>query len=118
MTIKHIKIIFGIIALFAFIFFVLYIYDTDRKAHTKFIEKSFSGILTDIRYLENGSGFPDIRIDSSWIYLGIRGGKANNYIKISDSIVKNSGTEKIKVYRKTMKEVGTKRYSSKIIDVA
>ena len=104
MKIKHIKLIFFIIAVCAFIVFFINGYYKDKKAQTAFIEEEFHGIIMEIKYIEGRRrGFPDLKINSKWIYLGLNGEKIQNYIKVSDSIVKDSGTETINVYRKNVK---------------
>lgn len=103
MKIKHIKLIFFIIAACAFIVFFINGYYKDKKAQTVFIEEEFRGNIMEIKYIEGRRGFPDLNIDSNWIYLGLNGEKIQNYIKVSDSIAKDSGTETIKVYRKNFK---------------
>lgn len=105
MKIKHIKLIFFFIVFFAFILFFVKGYQMDKKAQTAFIEKEFHGIIMEIKYIEGRRGFPDLKINGEWIYLGLNGEKIQNYIEISDSIIKRSGTETIKVYKKNSKGV-------------
>ncbi len=103
MKIKHIKLIFFIIVACAFIVFFINGYYEDKKAQTAFVEKEFHGIINEIKYNEGRRGFPDLKISNNWIYLGLNGEKIQKYIKVSDSIAKDSGTETIKVYRKNNK---------------
>ncbi len=105
MNTKHIKLIFFIIAICAFIVFNINEYYNDKQAQTAFIEKEFHGIILEIIYIEGHRGLPDLKINSKWIYMGVNGQKIQNYIKVSDSIVKDSGTETIKVYRKNYKGI-------------
>lgn len=105
MKIKYIKLAFFFIVFCAFILFFINGYYRDKNAQTAFTEKEFHGIIMEIKYIEGRRGFPDLKINGEWIYLGLNGEKIQNYIEVSDSIVKKSGTETIKVYRKNSKGV-------------
>lgn len=80
-------------------------YEKDRKARANFYERDFHGVIKEIKYNEGRRGFPDIKLTNEWIYLGLSGQKIQNYILVDDSIVKDSGTETIKVYRKNSKGI-------------
>lgn len=100
---KRIKLIFFITVTIAFMLFYINGYYEDRKAQKAFVEEEFHGIIIEIKYFEGRRGFPDLKIDNKWIYMGLNGEKIQNYIKVSDSLAKESGTEIIKVYRKNLK---------------
>ncbi len=105
MKIKHIKLIFFIIATCAFIVFFVNSYYMNKKAKTAFIEKEYRGIILEIKYVEGNRGDPYVLIGNQWFVFGLNEDKVRNYIKVSDSIVKDSGTETIKVYRKNYKGI-------------
>ena len=67
-----------------------------------FIEESYRGIITEIKYIEGRRGLPDVKIGNELHYFGYEE-KIIHYIQIGDSIVKESGTEAIKIYRKNLK---------------
>ena len=97
---KRTKIIVFIMVAIAFIVFFVHGYHKDKKAKNTFIEIEFYGIIKEIKYTEGNRGFPILRINDKWINLGINAANIYNFIHESDSIVKDSGTERIKVYRK------------------
>jgi hypothetical protein len=103
MKIKHIKLIFFIIAACAFIVFFINGYYKDKKEQTAFIEEEFHGIIMEIKYVEGNRGDPYVKIGNQWIVFGPREDKVRNYISVEDSIVKKMGTVTIKVYRKNVK---------------
>jgi len=103
MKIKHIKLIFFIIVACAFIVFFINGYYKDKKAQTAFVEKEFHGIILEIKYVEGNRGDPYVQIGSQWFVFGINEDKVRDYIKVSDSITKDSGTETIKIFRKNNK---------------
>ena len=105
MNTKRIKLIFFTIVACAFIVFFINGYYKDKKAQTAFIEKEYYGIILEIKYVEGNRGDPYVQIGSQWFVFGINEDKVRNYIKVSDSIVKDSATETIKVYRKNYKGI-------------
>ncbi|MCF8298173.1 MAG: hypothetical protein K9J13_11550 [Saprospiraceae bacterium] len=76
-----------------------------KKDTNDYIEKEFSGIITDIRCKENNRGTIDILIIDKWINLGNYGDRISKYIQIKDSIVKKSNTKEIRVYHLNSKGV-------------
>jgi hypothetical protein len=104
MKISLVNLVYIIIVISAFIVFFRYGYSIDKRAQASFREMEFHGVIKEIIYSEGKRGFPDLQIDNQWIFLGLNGEKIQNHIKVSDSIVKNSGTETIKIYRKNNKK--------------
>jgi len=76
-----------------------------KKAQADFIEKEYQGIIREIKYVEGNRGDPYVQIRNQWFVFGTNEDKVRNYIKVSDSIVKDSGTETIVVYRKNYKGI-------------
>lgn len=70
------------------------------KGNQKFIKLEYNGIIQEIRIRENNHGLPDIKINNTWVMLKIQEEKITKYIHVGDSIVKESGSETIKIYRK------------------
>lgn len=66
--------------------------------------RNYSGIISEIRNLPGNRDLPDIKINKQWIPLGISDSKVKHYIQVGDSIVKESGMEIIKVYRKNIND--------------
>jgi hypothetical protein len=56
--------------------------------------------IKEIKYSPTKRGFPDIKLDEDWVYLGINGEEIYNIIFLDDSIVKIPGCREIKVFRK------------------
>lgn len=86
----------GILFILFFIYTGYLIYHGDKES----LARSYSGIISEIRNLYGNRDIPDIKINSQWIPLGVEDSKVKYYIQIGDSIVKDSGTKIIKVYRK------------------
>ncbi len=70
----------------------------------QFMNRAYSGVISEIRILQGNRDLPDIKINSQWIPLSIDDSKVKHYIQVGDSIVKESGSEIIKVYRKDLKD--------------
>lgn len=96
---RTILIIGGILFILFFIYTFYLIYYGKKES----IERQYSGIITEIRNLPGNRDIPDIKIDNQWIPLGIDDSKVKHYIQLGDSIVKESGSEIIEVYRKNLK---------------
>ena len=72
----------------------------DHQAANKFITENYKGLVREIVYKDGKRGLPDVKLDSNWFYFGMNEEKIKLYIRIGDSIVKESGTKTIKIYRK------------------
>jgi hypothetical protein len=68
----------------------------------EYVQRKYSGIISEIRNLEGNRDLPDIRINNQWIPFSIDDSKVKHYIQVGDSIVKKSGTEIIDIYRKDL----------------
>lgn len=68
------------------------------------MNRAYSGVISEIRILQGNRDLPDIKIYSQWIPLSIDDSKVKHYIQVGDSIVKESGSDLIKVYRKDLKD--------------
>jgi hypothetical protein len=95
------RIVLSIVA-FMFIVFIIYIIYSMYHGKKQYVERKYSGIIYEIRNLEGNRDLPDIRIDNRWIPFSIDDSKVKSYIQVGDSIIKESGTEIIYVYRKDL----------------
>jgi hypothetical protein len=93
--------VFVIIA--SILLFVIYDLFTTYLGNRQYINKNYSGIISDIRVLQESRDLPDIKIKNQWIPLDLLDAKVKHYIQVGDSIVKESGTQTIKVYRRNLK---------------
>ena len=91
---------FIIILLILFGWFVISLYLDSNEANERFVNTEYSAIIKKIKYIHGDRGIPTVMLDEQWIHLGLYGDKVRGCINIGDSIVKESGTEVIKVYRK------------------
>jgi hypothetical protein len=98
--IKTIRKVIIIIFLIMFVIFFSYNLFLIRVGRKEFIDKSYNGLIIDIRKVEGRRDLPDIKLNNNWMPLDEFDSKVSYYIKIGDSIVKESGTEEIKVFRK------------------
>lgn len=90
------------IVIISFIVFFAYNFYLSYQAKQVFIEDSYKGIINNIEYFEGRRGLPDVKIGNEMHYFGYEE-KIIHYIQVCDSIVKESGTEEIKIYRKNLK---------------
>lgn len=98
--IRNIVLFFVVILFIIFFGYTFYAMYHGKK---EYINRQYSGIITEIRLLQGSRDVPDIKINNRWIILDIQDSKVKHYIQVGDSIVKESGTEIIKVYRKNLK---------------
>ena len=68
------------------------------RMYDDFLGKEYNGVIQEIRYIQSHRGFPDILIDGKWIFLSSTEQILFDEIKIGDSIVKNSGSNKIRLF--------------------
>ena len=87
--------------LISFLCFIVYVFYSDYRATQNFLNEDFHGTINKVEFNEGRRGFPDIRVDSNWHFLGINEECIVHYIKEGDSIVKHKGFRDIIVYRKT-----------------
>ena len=90
------------IGLVAFILFFIYVFYINQYAEQYYIDRKYYGIIKEIRVLQGTHDLPDIKINNDWISFDIPDAKVKHYILVGDSIVKDSGTRVIKVYRKNL----------------
>jgi hypothetical protein len=100
MKMVNIKKVFISILFIGFALFAIYIGYLFVHGHLQFRDRAYIGIISNIRKLEFNRGLPDIKIQDEWIPLSIEDAKIKDYIQIGDSIVKESGSINIFVYRK------------------
>jgi predicted PurR-regulated permease PerM len=99
-TIRKVIIIATIVFFLGFIVYTaFYIIKGDRES----LMREYAGIISEIRYLYGNRGIADIKINDQWIPLGVEDSRIQGYIQLGDSIVKESGTVVIYVYRKNSK---------------
>jgi len=96
---KKIKNIIICLIVLLFISFFVHVIYLSYHGQKEFIKSHYNGVILEIRKLEGRRDLPDIRINDKWLSIDINESKIKNYIKVGDSIVKDSGTEEIKVYR-------------------
>lgn len=102
-------IVIALIVLVAIILFAFFISLKLENDVNHFIDKEFNGVITNIKYVEGNRGNPSIELNNDWVYIGLYGSKVNQYIQIGDSIIKESETKEIKVYRLNSKGEWTER---------
>ena len=98
---KQFKNIFISILVLGLISFLTHISYQQYLKKQEYINSKFNGIINYIDYHCDGCrGLPLIKIDSSFYHLGIHEIKICDFIQVGDSIVKESGSETIKVCKK------------------
>jgi hypothetical protein len=100
LNMKKIRIIFISILAIMFITFLVHDAWLQKKLKKEFIDLTYTGIIYEIRYIEGNRGYPRVRIGNQWNNINILESKIVNYIQTGDSILKETGTETIIVYRK------------------
>jgi len=91
---------FFVIAILMFGAFFAYNSYVSNKVHKKFIKSNYHGVITEFKRKELSHDTPDIKINNEWMSLGYLENKGNNYIKVGDSISKETNSEVVKIYRK------------------
>jgi len=89
-----------IVGAIIFIGYGIYI---DYQATEKFIKIKYSGIIEEITIQHLNRGFPNIKLNNTWHPFDLDEDKVSSIIRVGDSIVKDSGTKAIKLYRKNSK---------------
>jgi len=101
---KKIKIIYFAILLFCFISFFIFGYIKHRNARKSWEKSYYQGTIAGIFPNEFSRGDPQIRFENNkLIQLGLSESCLFSYIQIGDSIVKNSGSAFVFVFRKDEK---------------
>ena len=88
----------------SFVIFFMHTFYAMYHGEKEYFKRQYYGIITEIRTLQGSHDLPDIKINNQWISLDIPDSKVKHYIQIDDSIVKESGTAIIKVFRKNLNE--------------
>jgi len=96
------KIVLGGVGILFFLF-IIYIIYLMYHGKEQFISREYSGIISNIRVPQGNRDLPEINIKNHWIPLSIDDSKVKHYIQVGDSIVKESGSEMIRVFRKSQK---------------
>lgn len=82
------------------IWLVTFLEKGEERRRAAFIAREYNGVIKDIRYIEYHRGCPDILIRNEWVFLTMDEQLIFKKIKVGDSIIKQSGNEKIAIYRK------------------
>lgn len=90
-----------IVIVISFIVFIAYaFFYKDYIANERFFNERISGIINEEKHFEGDRGYPWLKIDGQWKNIGKFGVWAQRYSNVGDSIVKDSGTMTIIIYRK------------------
>ena len=100
---KAIKLIAIIILGLGFLIFIIHAYYLDHGAKREYLYRSIHGIIEEIKIEEGNRRLPTLKINNQWIFLDMPGEKIDHYIQTRDSLVKDSGSTSIKVFRKNEK---------------
>ena len=100
MKMKYFKLLFFLLLIASFVLFFIKGFESNKQAEVKFINKSYFGMIKDIKYGEGNMGDPYVKIRNSVFVFGYFEDKVRNYIKVGDSIAKDSGSTAISVFRK------------------
>ena len=102
--IEKIRRIVLFLVVISFVIFFIYTEYLMYYGDKEYINRQYYGIITEIRTLQGSHDLPDIKINNQWISLDVQDSKVKHYIQLGDYIIKEPGTEIIKVYRKNLKE--------------
>lgn len=97
---KSLKFVFFILAFLGFIIFFIMGERDSRLSKRKFNNLSINGVVLDLKFNQLDRGSPSYYIDGKWANFGLSGQKVESYIKVSDSLFKESGSDTIQIYRK------------------
>jgi hypothetical protein len=93
-----------IMIVISFIVFIAYAgFYLPHMAKERFFSERISGIINEEKHFEGDRGYPWLKIDGQWKNLANFGVWAQRYSNVGDSIVKDSGTMTIIIYRKDEK---------------
>lgn len=99
MTFKRIKGIIITIGIIGFILFLIRAHYDQKTADENFMRKEYSGIIDSIHFYDGNRGFPVVRINGKWHPFGVRESGIANYIKVGDSILKETDSDSIYIFR-------------------
>lgn len=95
--IKYAIILIGVIG---FIIFILIGEKKNKLAETRYLELAIKGVIVEINFFKSDHGAPSFYINGAWHNFDLQGHKIIPYAIPNDSLVKNSGSDKIQIYRK------------------
>lgn len=96
---KKFKYIVIAVNIVAFIIFFVYTYYQEIDSRENFLQESYSGIVENLVVNNYDRGNISIKLNNQWMSLGSFEPYIQKKIKIGDSIVKETGTTELKVYR-------------------
>ena len=102
--VKVIKYVVLILSGIGLLIFIVDNFNLDKEGTKKVLERTYHGIILEIKKFKDNRGKLSIRVKDEWIHFGFLDEKVENYILVGDSIVKESGSKKIDVYRKNLNE--------------
>ena len=114
MAVKEIKILRKIFLIFTVIFLLVFFLiseQEDKQAQKDFLKKDFTGIVEDIRY-RNLWGYPEYKVNEHWFFFANFFEYSEKYVEIGDSLAKEKGTKKVKVYSKNNKGEWILKYTA------
>ncbi len=98
---KKLKYSIIIISIIGFILFIGWGHFQDINNRNKFLQKSYFGIIKEIRNEKGMRGNKTIIFtNDSIIYFGVSESTLNSYVLIGDSLAKDSAENFVKVFRK------------------
>ena len=82
-----------------FVGFIIYAIILQKEVRENFLQESYSGIVENLVVNNYDRGNISIKLNNQWLSLGSFEPYIQNKIKIGDSVVKESGTTELKVFR-------------------
>ena len=97
---KYFKLLYFLLLITMFVLFIIKGFEMDKQAKVKSIKRSYFGKIKDIKYVEGNRGDPSVKIGNNVFVFGYLEDKVRHYVKVGDSIAKDSGSTAIRVFRK------------------
>ena len=97
---KSLKFVFFILAFLGFIIFFIMGERDSRLSKRKFNNLSINGVVLDLKFNQLDRGSTSYYIYGNWHNFDLQGHKLIPYTIPNDSLVKNSGSDTIQIYRK------------------